>query len=79
MDRAITYLIIEILDDQLQPVIFHGGNWQVTLEFRVVAARSYNAPIDYRALMANGSLDGATDLATDQRPDAAGDGPQRAP
>ena len=78
-DRTITYIILEILDDQLKPVIFHGGNWQVTLEFSVASAESYNAPIDYRALMANGSLDGATDPPADQRQNPAGGGPERAP
>ncbi len=41
-----------MLYDALQPVAFHGGGWQVTLEFAVEEAESYTGPVDYRALMA---------------------------
>jgi hypothetical protein len=30
-ERSINYIIIEILDDALQAVTFHGGVWQVNL------------------------------------------------
>ncbi len=37
-ERSTNYIVIEILDDALQPVRFHGGVWQVTLEFAVEEA-----------------------------------------
>jgi hypothetical protein len=78
-ERSINYIIIEVLDDALQPVTFHGGVWQVTLEFAVEEAEAYAGPVDYRALMAqNGSLLGGANVAADQRADAPGGGPQRA-
>jgi hypothetical protein len=56
-DRSIHYTIIEILDGTLEPVTFHGGEWQITLEFAIEEADSYAGPTDYWALMAqNGSL-----------------------
>ncbi len=77
-ERSIYYIVMKILDDALQPVIFHGGVWQVTLEFAVEEAEAYVGPIDYRALMAqNGSLLGGANVAASQRPDAANGGPQR--
>ncbi len=61
-----------MLDDALQPVTFHGGGWQVTLEFAVEEAESsYAGPVDYRALMAaqNGSVFGREVIAVGQRAD----------
>ena len=51
---------------------FHGGGWQVTLEFAVEEAKSYAGPVDYRALMAaqNGSFFGGEHIATGQHADA---------
>ncbi len=44
---------------------FHGGVWQVTLEFTIEKGEAYAGPIDYRALMAqNGSLPGGANVAT---------------
>jgi hypothetical protein len=77
-DRSIHYIIIEILDDALEPVTFHGGEWQVTLEFGVEEAPAYAGPTDYRALVANGSLLGSANIASGQRADAPSGGPQRA-
>ena len=51
-ERSIYYIVIEVLDDDLQPVTFHGGGWQVTLEFAVEEAESYTGRVDYRSLMA---------------------------
>jgi hypothetical protein len=77
-ERSINYIIIEILDDALEPVTFHGGVWQVTLEFTIEEAEAYAGPIDYRALMAqNGSLFGGANVAAGQRADAPSGGPQR--
>ena len=45
-ERSINYIIIEILDDALQPATFHGGVWQVTLEVAVEEAEAYAGPID---------------------------------
>jgi len=47
-DRVINYITIEILDDSLKRVKFHGGTWQVTLKFSVYPVESYNAPIRFR-------------------------------
>jgi hypothetical protein len=79
-ERSIHYIVIEILDDALEPVTFHGGQWQVTLEFAVEEAEGYAGPIDYRALMAqnNGSLLGGPNIAAGERADAADGRPQRA-
>jgi len=63
----------------LEPVTFHGGVWQVVLEFAVEEMEAYAGPIDYRVLMAqNGSLLGGANDATVQRADAPSGGPQRA-
>jgi hypothetical protein len=68
-ERSIHYIIIYVLDDALQPVTFHGGGWQVTLEFAVKEAESYAGPVDYCALMAtqNGSLFGRENIAAGQQ------------
>ena len=50
-DKAVFYIVIEVLDDDLEPVVFHGGSWSMTVEFDVVQAESFRAPIDYRVLM----------------------------
>jgi hypothetical protein len=47
-DRVINYITIEILDDSLNIAKFHGGTWQVTLEFHVSPVETYNAPIRFR-------------------------------
>jgi hypothetical protein len=77
-DVSIHYIIIEILDDALEPVTFHGGEWQVMLEFRVEKAPAYAGPTDYRALMANGLLLGSANIAAGQRVHAPSGGPRRA-
>jgi hypothetical protein len=78
-ERSINYIIIEILDDAMEPVTFHWGVWQVTLEFTVEEAEAYAGPVDYRALMAqNGSLLGGADVKAGQRANVSGGGPQRA-
>ena len=77
-DQSIHYIIIEILDDALEPVTFHNGEWQVTLEFGVEEALTYAGPTDYRAFMANRSLLGSANIAAGQRAGAASGGPQRA-
>ena len=76
-DRSIHYIIIEILDDAVEPVTIHGGEWQVTLEFEVEEAPAYAGPTDYRALIGNGSLLGSANIAACQRADAPSGGPQR--
>ena len=79
-ERSIHYIVIQILDDALEPVTFHGGQWQVTLEFAVEEAEGYAGPIDYRALMAqnNGSLLGSPNIAAGEWADATSGGHQRA-
>ena len=78
-ERSIHYIIIEVLDDALQPVTFHGGGWQVTLEFAVEEAESYSGPVDYRALMAaqNGTLLGGENIAAGERANKTRGEPQR--
>jgi hypothetical protein len=78
-ERSIHYIVIQILDDALEPVTFHGGDWQVTLEFAVEEAEAYAGPTDYRALMAaqNGSLLGSANAPAGERADASSGGPQR--
>jgi hypothetical protein len=67
-DRSNHYIIIEILDDALEPVTFHGGELQVTLEFGVEEADSYAGPTDFRALITqNGTLLGSPDATAGQR------------
>jgi hypothetical protein len=46
LERSIHYIVIEILDDTLEPVTFHGGNLQAALEFAVEEAVAYAAPVD---------------------------------
>ena len=54
---------------------FHGGEWQVMLEFEVEEAPAYAGPADYHQLMANGSLLGTANIAAGQRADAPSGGP----
>jgi hypothetical protein len=77
-ERFMNNIIIEILDDALEPATFHGGVWYVTLEFTIEKEEAYAGPIDYRAFMAkNGSLLGRANVAEGQRADAPSGGPQR--
>jgi hypothetical protein len=71
-------MIIEILDDALEPVTFHGEERQVTLEFGMEEASAYAGPTDYQVLMANESLDGGANIATGQTANAPSGGPHRA-
>ena len=78
-DHSIPYIIIEILDDDVEPVTFHGGEWQVAIEFAIEEAKSYDVPRDYRALMAqNGSLLGSANATAGQRADSPSGGRKRA-
>ena len=82
-ERSIHYLIISILDEDLQPVVFHGGHWSITLEFDVVEAERYTPATDYRAnfmalLSNNGQERGTEDPSPDKRSKQNTGGQQRA-
>ena len=68
-DRSVSYIVISVLDDNMQPVTFNGGYWSLTMEFAVVRVDPYSQPQDYRTLSTNngGPLGGATDPPDDQR------------
>lgn len=76
-DRAVHYITVAVLDDQLRPVDFNGGGWSVTMSFQVVEQRSVEPPVDYRTLI-HGPLGGAEDAPPDQRQDEHTGGPERA-
>lgn len=81
-DRHISGLSIDILDDDMMPVVFHGGDWSITLEFDVAQTPDYGVPKDYRenlamlteALNTDGQVRPSQDAAPGQRPDAGGGG-----
>lgn len=81
-DRHITGLSIDILDEDMNPVVFHGGDWSITLEFDVAQSPDYGVPRDYRenlsVLLENANPDGQVrpgqDAQAGQRPDAGGGG-----
>jgi hypothetical protein len=66
-DRSIDYIVISVLDEDLNPVEFHGGHWSVTIEFSILRAQPFSLPEDYRSLITNGSIGGTTDVANDKR------------
>ena len=76
-DRSIYYIIIEILDDAIEPVTFHGGNRYATIEIGVEEAPAYAGPTDCLALKANELLLGSANIATCERAVAPSGGPQR--
>jgi hypothetical protein len=61
---SINFIIIEIIEDAVHPVIFHVGVWQVTQEIAVEEVESNAGSIDYRALIAtqNGLLLGGANV-----------------
>lgn len=83
-DRHITGLSIDILDEDMRPVVFHGGDWSITLEFDVSQSPDYGVPKDYRENLAmltealnagaNGQVRPSQDAPPGQRPDAGGGG-----
>ena len=76
-DRSIHYIVIEVLDESMQPVTFHGGSWSLTLEFSVSPAESYAPPVDYHTLIQNESLGSGKNPAADKREDKNSSGPNR--
>ena len=68
-DRTVNYLLISVLDEDMQPVEFHGGHWSITVEFSVIPAETYNMPRDYRMLLQNGSLGNTADPPPNKRED----------
>ncbi len=55
-DRSIHYIILQILDDDQNPVTFHGGQWSVTLEFDVVDHKVFRDREDFRSIINNGQV-----------------------
>jgi hypothetical protein len=66
-DRSVSFIIIQIIDDDMLPVRFNGGSWSLTMEFAVVRADPYSQPADYRTLFNNGLLGSSADIEDDQR------------
>jgi hypothetical protein len=67
-DRSVSYIIISVLDDDMQHISFNGGYWSLTMEFAVVRVDPYSQPADYRTLTNNGGQVGSTaDTPDDQR------------
>ena len=66
-DRSIDYIVISVLDEDLNPVEFYGGHWSITIEFSIMRAQPFSLPEDYRSLITNGSIGGTTDVANDKR------------
>jgi hypothetical protein len=67
-DRSVSYIIISVLDDDMQPITFNGGSWSLTMEFAVVRVDPYSQPADYRTLTNNGGpLGSSADPPDDQR------------
>jgi len=65
-DRSIDYIVISVLDEDLNPVEFYGGHWSITIEFSIMRAQPFSLPEDYRSLITNGSIGGTTDVANDK-------------
>lgn len=66
-DRSVSYIVISVLDDNMEPVTFHGGSWSLTMEFAVVRTDPYSQPTDYRTINNNGSLGSPANTPDDQR------------
>jgi len=49
-DRRVSYIIVSMMDDTMEPVMFHGGSWSLTMEFAVVRTDPYSQSADYRTL-----------------------------
>ena len=84
-DRHISHLAIDVLDEDMRPVTFHGGDWSITLEFDVGPTPDYGVPKDYREnlsvlteALSGGGADGQVrrgqDAAPGQRKDEGGGG-----
>jgi hypothetical protein len=75
-DRHIKHIALDILDDDMNPVVFHGGMWSVTLEFDVVSRQEYPDRRDYREVLGiihnpygDGPVGEGEDPPADKRPD----------
>lgn len=80
-DRHIKHIALEILDDDMNPVVFHGGMWSVTLEFDIVARQEFPDRRDYREVLGlihnpygDGQVGEGEDPPSDKRPDAVDGG-----
>lgn len=83
-DRSIHFIVIQILDDDMNPLEFHGGHWSLTLEFNVVPAETYTPAQSYQNdimnMLSNGQERGAAESApAGQRKDPDSRGPDRNP
>ncbi len=69
-DRSVSYIVISVLDDNMQPVRFNGGHWSLTMEFAVEKIDPYSQPKDYRDNLSNtsGQVGSATNPKDDKRP-----------
>ena len=69
-DRSLSYIVISVLDDNMQPVRFNGGHWSLTMEFAIEKIDPYSQPKDYRDSFSNngGQVGGATNPQDDKRP-----------
>lgn len=84
-DRHIKHIALDILDDDMKPVVFHGGTWSVTLEFDVVPRQELPGRVDYREFLGlihnpyggDGPVGKGEDATADKRPDAADGGQPR--
>ncbi len=69
-DMSVSYIVISVLDDNMQPVRFNGGHGSLTMEFAVEKIDPYSQPKDYRDSLSNngGQVGGATIPQDDKRP-----------
>jgi hypothetical protein len=71
-DTQVSFITIQIIDDDLKPVTLNGGSWDMTLEFDVVLRERYFGAVDYRTPLDDGQIADGADSAAGKRPDAGG-------
>ena len=86
-DRHFSHITVQVLDDRMRPIQFHGGSWSITLEFDVAPRLDYGVDRDYRENLAmlqaalappgNGQVRREQDPPADQRADQGDGGQQR--
>ena len=71
LDRQIAFIIIQLLDDDQRPVVFHGGHWSMTLEIDIRDPPVFRIPSSFRENLfvdENESIPSRTNASPSERP-----------
>jgi hypothetical protein len=75
-EQSISYIKITIRDEDMQPVVFNGGFWNVSLEFDIIESRVFTTRRNFKTDI-NGSIGLIEDTPASERENEDPSGPNR--